>query len=369
MQSKLQFFLRELSGAMGDFGTLFPLAVGYIAIVGLNPAGIFIMLGLANIVTGAVYRLPMPLEPMKVLAVVAIAQRWQPSMVYACGFAMGLTWLVFSGFNVVGWIKRHTPNSVVRGIQISLGLMLTLKSLEFSQNGWALAAFSVVIVLLLRKNPFAPAAIVLVLLGVLIMAVKGVFNGISAPGLGLPPITGFRLNEIGPSFWAAGLAQIPLTATNAVIATAVLIRRYWPERPVKEKHLSLNMGIMNLVAPFFGGMPMCHGAGGLASQYYFGARTGWANVFEGCMEIVLGLCLAGSAAALLTAFPRPILGAMMLMVGIELVKFSKTLQWDKSLFPLGITVFFSLLWNMAAGFGAGMAVYYGLKWKEKISLK
>ena len=76
-----EFNLRELAGSMGDFGTLFPLAIGYIVVNGLNPAGFLVMMGVANIVTGIVYRLPMPIEPMKVLAVVAIAQGWPPSMI------------------------------------------------------------------------------------------------------------------------------------------------------------------------------------------------------------------------------------------------------------------------------------------------
>jgi len=86
---------------MGDFGTLLPLAIGYIVVNGLDPAGFLVMMGLANIVTGLVYRLPMPIEPMKVLAVMAIAQHWSPSMIYASGFAMGVVWLFLAATNLV----------------------------------------------------------------------------------------------------------------------------------------------------------------------------------------------------------------------------------------------------------------------------
>ncbi len=58
----------------------------------------------------------------------------------------------------------------------------------------------------------------------------------------------------------ADLAQVPLTLTNATIATAALIRDYFPEKAVTERKLMLNMGVMNVVGSFFGGMPMCHGA-------------------------------------------------------------------------------------------------------------
>jgi MFS superfamily sulfate permease-like transporter len=116
------------------------------------------------------------------------------------------------------------------------------------------------------------------------------------------------------------------------------------------------MGIINLVTPWFGGMPLCHGAGGLAGQYYFGARTGGANIIEGLLEIAMGLFLANSIAALFAAFPVAIVGAMMFLVGIELTKFARDVRWGLDLLPLGVTVGVSLLSNMAFGFLAGVAV-------------
>ena len=351
-----EFNLRELAGAMGDFGTLFPLAIGYIVVCGLNPAGLLVMMGLTNVVTGLVYRLPMPVEPMKVLAVVAIAQQWNPSMVYASGFAMGVLWLLMAVTGLMGWVARVTPRSVIRGIQISLGVLLALQAFEMMASGWVLGLVSILIVLLLRKSPFAPAAIVLVLLGMAIMLIRGDFQPMAAPVFSLPSLTTFSLQESWQSLVAAGFSQMPLTATNAVIATAVLIREYWPDRPVSEKTLSFNMGIINLVTPWFGGMPLCHGAGGLAGQYYFGARTGGANIIEGLLEIAMGLFLANSIAALFAAFPVAIVGAMMFLVGIELTKFARDVRWGPDLLPLGVTVGVSLLSNMAFGFLAGVAV-------------
>ena len=109
-----EFNLRELAGSMGDFGTLLPLAIGYIVVNGLDPAGFLVMMGLANIVTGLVYRLPMPIEPMKVLAVMAIAQHWSPSMIYASGFAMGVVWLFLAATNLIGSQRLHpSPSSGV----------------------------------------------------------------------------------------------------------------------------------------------------------------------------------------------------------------------------------------------------------------
>ena len=360
-----EFNLRELAGSMGDFGTLFPLAIGYIVVNGLNPAGFLVMLGLANIVTGLVYKLPMPLQPMKVLAAIAIAQQWSPSMIYASGFAMGVIWLIFGTTNLVGWVAKVTPRSVVRGIQVTLGILLAVKALEMLSTGWLLGIVSVVIILALRQNRYAPAAIVLIVLGAVIVIINGDFQQVAPPELRLPPLTSFRLEEIWQTLWLAGFAQIPLTVTNATIATAALIKTYWPDKPVTERQLSLNQGIMNLVVPFFGGMPMCHGAGGLAGQYYFGARTGGTNIIEGTLEIALGLFFAASVAGLFAAFPTAIIGAMMLLVGIEMIKFAKDLHLDKELVPMGLTVVVSLVSNMALGFLVGLLGYHLIQFAFK----
>jgi MFS superfamily sulfate permease-like transporter len=353
-----EFNLRELAGSMGDFGTLFPLAIGYIVVCGLDPAGFLVMMGLANIATGLAYRLPMPIEPMKVLAVVAITQRWSPSMVYASGFGMGAIWLLFGLTGIMGWVARFTPKSVIRGIQVALGVLLAFQAFRMVSTWWALGILSIVIVVALRQNRYAPAAIVLMVLGVAIMFVQGRLGQVGSPHLSVPLLTGFRVEELWQTFILAGFAQIPLTATNAVISTSSLIKTYWPNRTVSERQLSLNMGLMNLLAPFFGGMPMCHGAGGLAGQYFFGARTGGANIIEGLIEISMGLFLATSIAGLLASFPTAIIGAMLLFVGIELGKFARDIRLKTDLLPMCATIMVSVLTNMAVGFVVGLVVHY-----------
>ena len=353
-----EFNLRELAGSMGDFGTLFPLAIGYMVVCGLNPAGLLVTMGLANITTGLLYRLPMPIEPMKLLAVMAIAQRWTPSMVYASGFAMGMVWLLFAGTDLIGWIKRITPHSVIRGIQASLGLLLAIEALKMMSSGWVIGIISIGLVLTLRQNRYAPAALVLMGLGVALMAFRGQLPVVHSASIALPRMTIFRPEEIWKTLLLAGFAQIPLTATNAVMATSSLIQTYWPDRKVTERQLSLNMGIMNLILPFFGGMPLCHGAGGLAGQYYFGARTGGTNILEGLIEISMGLFLAGSIAGLLGVFPTAIIGAMMFLVGIELAKFTRDVRLNKDLIPMGLTVVLAVTTNMAFGFLAGLAAHH-----------
>ena len=352
-----EFNLRELAGSMGDFGTLFPLAIGYVVVCGLDPAGLFIWMGLVNIATGLVYRLPMPVEPKKVIAVAAITQKWPAPWIYASGLGLGITWFILTLTGLMRHIVRWTPMFVVRGIQLALGIMLAWEGLKMMRSNLLLGFIAIAIVLVLRENRYAPAAVVLMLLGVGIIAWQDQLGPSLELSITLPPLTMPRLDDVWQAMLLAGFAQIPLSITNAVIATAALIRDYFPDRPVSEERLMLNMGFMNVIPAFFGGMPLCHGAGGLAGQYYFGARTGGTNIIEGLIEISLGLFLGKSIGNLLAAFPMPLVGAMMFLVGIELSKAVVKLRGWK----LGLALFtaaLSVATNMAVGFALGLAAAY-----------
>src|SRR4030042_1706822 len=158
---------------MGDFGSLFPLAIGYFAVNGLNPAGLLVMMGLANIVTGIIYHLPMPIEPKKVLAVVAISQRWPPSLIYATGFGTGVIWLILAFTGLIQKIAVVTPTSVVRGIQVALGILLAIEGFKMVSTGWILGVAAIAIVIALRQNKYAPAAVVLMALGIAVVGFRG----------------------------------------------------------------------------------------------------------------------------------------------------------------------------------------------------
>lgn len=122
----------------------------------------------------------------------------------------------------------------------------------------------------------------------------------------------------------------------------------------------LNMGAMNVASSFFGGMPMCHGSGGLAGQYYFGARTGGTNILEGLIEVALGVFLGQSLADLLNAFPMALIGGMMFMVGLQFVRpVLKLRAWP--LYLALLTTAVSVATNMAVGFLVGLAATFMLR--------
>ncbi|MCG2768615.1 MAG: putative sulfate/molybdate transporter, partial [Anaerolineae bacterium] len=165
-----EFNLRELAGAMGDFGTLFPLALGLIAVCHMDPVALFVMIGLTNIVTGLIYRLPMPVEPKKVVSVAAIAQHWTSSMVAASGLGLGLIWLLIAATGILRKLIEVTPLYLIRGIQLALGITLAWKALQMMAPEPWLGILTVVIIWVLRRNRYAPAAVVIVGLGVAVTA-------------------------------------------------------------------------------------------------------------------------------------------------------------------------------------------------------
>jgi sulfate permease, SulP family len=179
--------------------------------------------------------------------------------------------------------------------------------------------------------------------------------------LTLPVFSIPRLGDIWQAMLLAGFAQIPLSISNAIIAPAALIRDYFPKKAVSEDKLMLNMGFMNVTSSLMGGMPLCHGAGGLAGQYYFGARTGGAPILEGIIEVGIGLFLSSSIAALMAAFPMALIAGMLLLVGIQLAKTTVKLRSWELVLALGTTAL-SLVTNIGIGFLGGLAAAQLLKW-------
>ncbi|HHX65555.1 MAG TPA: hypothetical protein GX702_11765 [Chloroflexi bacterium] len=352
---------------MGDFGTLFPLAVGLIVVTGINPTALFVMIGLTNIVTGLIYRLPMPVEPKKVVSAAAIAQGWTASMVAASGLGLGLVWFVLALTGAMRKLVQITPVYLVRGIQLALGILLGFEALRMMAPVPWMGLLALAIILLLRENRYAPATLVIMGLGVLIMGVRGDLLPNLYVSFQLPRFVMPAWGDVWQAMVLAGFAQIPLTITNAVLATATMIRDLFPDKPVSEERLMLNMGVMNVVTSMFGGMPMCHGSQGLAGQYYFGARTAGTNILEGLIEIGLGVFLGQSLDSLLGAFPMPLIGGMMFMVGLQFVRpMVRLRRWPLALALLTTAV--SVVTNMAVGSIVGLGSTHLLRWLSRRGL-
>ncbi|MFQ6053397.1 MAG: putative sulfate/molybdate transporter [Candidatus Bathyarchaeia archaeon] len=360
---RFEFSIRELAGAVGDFGTLIPFTVGYILFCGFDPSGLLVGIGLTNIVLGLIYGLPLPVQPKKVIGTVALAQRWSRSKVLGAGFAVGLVWVVLSFSRRFGDLLGRVPRPVVRGIQLGLAFTLALAAAEMMKPNPIYSLALTVIAFLLLRSRILPSSIFLVLFGLAYALATGSLHlGDISMSLSLPELQTFSLNDLFYGFVYAGFAQLFLTLTNAVVATVALIRDLFPDRTdVTPRNLIANMGVMNILTPFIGGMPLCHGAGGLAAQYLFGARTGGAILMEGLIEMTLGLLFAGSLLAIFTSFPLFVVGVMLFLASIELGKVSLKVEGNEEALVMLFTATVSTTFNIAVGFLSGLLLHAALE--------
>jgi len=365
-----KFNLKEFGGALGDWGTLIPFVIGYVSIVGLNPAGVFLCLGITNIILGIKFNLPLPVQPQKTIGTIALSQPqpWSPNLVISTGFGTGIIWALLGFTKLLDKIVRKVPQVVVRGIQLGLGLILGWTALQLIGNDILLGIISISVIIVLFKFKRIPSSIVLVALGIILI----IWNQsivLSDIQFKLPIFT-FQIPQWENIIWGmlfAGIAQLFLTLTNVMIATVSLIKELFPEKDeeVTASNLALNMGLINIFTPFLGGIPLCHGSGGLASQYAFGARTGGSMILEGLLEIFLGLFLSDTLFLIFTAFPEAILGAMLIYTAFLLAKISFK-DYSLKTVPIIITsAVLCLIFNITVGFVVGLVLYYIFKLFEK----
>ncbi|MHA2287143.1 MAG: putative sulfate/molybdate transporter [Promethearchaeota archaeon] len=363
-----KFNLREFGGALGDWGTLIPFIIGYISIVKLNPAGVFLCLGITNIILGIKFNLPLPVQPQKTIGTVAISQAWEPNLVISTGFGTGIIWTVLGFTKLLEKIVKKVPTTAVRGIQLGLGLILGWSALQLISSDIILGIISISVILILLKFKRVPSSIILVALGIILIVWNQSID-MTKIQFSLPVFT-FQFPQWENFLWGmliAGFAQLFLTLTNVMIATISLIKELFPEKveEVTASHLALNMGVINLLTPLLGGIPMCHGSGGLASQYAFGARTGGSMILEGFLEIFLGLFLSNALLLIFTAFPEAILGAMLIYTAFLLVRISFK-DYSLKTMPIILTsAVLCLIFNITIGFLVGLGLYFVFRLIEK----
>lgn len=326
-RDRVRFDRNELSGAFGDIGTDFPLIVGMILVAGLDAASVLIMFGVMQIATGIIYGMPMPVQPLKAMAVIVITQKLSGDVLYGGGLAIGVVMLLLSVTGAIDWVARIVPKAVVRGVQLGLGLQLASLALKDyvpaeGNAGYALAiaAFAVTLALLgNRRIPPAPLIIVMGIAYALAFKVdaRELMAGV---GLSLPKLHQPSWADITTGFVLLTLPQLPLSLGNSILATRQVTQDLFPQRAVSVRRISLTYALMNLVNPWFGGAPTCHGSGGIAGHYTFGARTGGSAILDGLLYVVLGVFFAGSFRVAIEIFPKPVLGVILLFEAVALMK-------------------------------------------------
>jgi hypothetical protein len=358
----------EISGAFGDIGTDLPLIAGMILAAGMNSSTVLIAYGLMHIITALIYGIPMPVQPLKAVAMIVIAQKISPDVIYGGGLAIGIVMLLLTITGLVDVIARYIPKVVVRGIQFGLGLQLSMIALKQyvisdSSNGIIVAVVAFVITLLLMGNRKYPPALFIILLGAG-YAYLTHYNVLSTISPTLPSLPSLRMpgwSDILTGFLLLALPQIPLSIGNSIIATKRITADLFPEKKISVKKISFTYSIMNLINPFIGGIPVCHGSGGMAGHYAFGARTGGSVLIYGALFLFLGLFFGSSFQALLNIFPLPILGVILLFEGLWLMMFIKDIiDSRKSFFIALLTALMAafLPYGYLVGMCTGTLLYY-----------
>jgi hypothetical protein len=322
----IRFDRNELAGAFGDIGTDLPLIVGMILAAGLHSASVLVMFGLMQYATALRYRMPMPVQPLKAVAVLVITQKIAPEVLYGGGLAIGLVMLALTLTGGITWLARVVPKAVIRGLQLGLGIQLAMLALrDYVQadgmRGYALAAIGFLVIIALFANRRFPPAIPVIAIGVVYALVYKLSSSdfSNAAGFTLPHVRPVSVSDVATGFALLALPQIPLSIGNSILATRQVAEDLFPERNVTVRKLSLSYALMNLVNPFFGGVPTCHGSGGLVGHYTFGARTGGSILIYGSIFLILGLLFASGFQQVVQVFPLPILGVLLFFEAAALV--------------------------------------------------
>ena len=368
---RIRFNRNELAGAFGDLGTDLPLLIGIIAASGMDSAGVLVMFGLMQVFSGLWYGLPMPVQPLKAFAALVIAQKIPGRVIFGGGLAIGASMLVLSVTGLIDALARLVPKPVIRGIQFGLALQLATLALRDyvpadGLPGYVLAATSFLLTAVLLGNRRWPAALLVLALGVgygllfkLDFATAQRAIGLHVPTWHVP-----QWPDVAAGALLLALPQIPLSLGNSVLATRQVAHDYFPERGLTVRQISFTYALMNLVNPFLGGFPVCHGSGGMVGHYTFGGRTGGSVVLYGVLFLVLGLGFSQGFQQLVHIFPLPILGVLLLFEALTLATLLRDIAGSRPDLLLALLVGLlcaGLPYGYLVGLVVGTALHYAIR--------
>ena len=362
----------EWAGAFGDLGTLIPFVVAYIAVLKIDPFGILFAFGAAMVICGIYYKTPFPVQPMKVIGAVAATQAAQTAVitqaaVYSAGLVTGVIWLILGLTGAATHIAKLVPRFVVIGIVFGLGLGFMLDGIKMMNTDWVIATVSFAGTLLLLTNRAIPAMFLLLFFGAVCAVIQHHEAWVALHAMRfefrMPTLVFSSISWYGFTVGALFLAlpQLPLTLGNAVLAITEENNRLFPHRPVTEKSVATSTGLMNLAGAAFGGVPMCHGAGGMAGHVAFGARTGGAPIILGVTLLCLAFFFSGSIEAIFEVLPRAVLGVILFLTGAQLALGSCDFSENKGERFITIATAAFAMWNVGLAFIVGIALAYSAK--------
>jgi MFS superfamily sulfate permease-like transporter len=252
----------------------------------------------------------------------------------------------------------------VQGLILGQGLAFIVEGVKLMEGDYLLAVVAMALTFVLLSRERIPAMLLLLAFGATVALVRepallGELRQLSVR-FQLPhfALTALRWEDVVTGVVVLGLPQAALTLGNAIVATVAENNALFPDRRITVRTVAIDHGIMNLVGTSLGGVPMCHGAGGLAGHVRFGARTGGAVVMLGVLILFIGLFLVDSVAVLFKLFPASLLGVILLFGGLELAAGAHDEGRGKedryvTLLTAGVS-----MWNMGAGYLAGLVLWH-----------
>lgn len=364
-----EFNLQELAGAFGDLGTFIPFVAAYITLNGLDPLAILVAFGLFKIIGGLYFKTPIPVQPMKAIGAMAIAhpENITPEMIWGSGIFTAVFWLIMGITGTVSWLYKITAKPITRGIMLGLGFSFILEGIKMmgQQPLVAMVATGTAFFLLSREK--LPAMLLLLAWGLIIALINNpslyqeliqISFKFRIPEIVFPKIS---WPDMVVGTLILGLPQAPLTLGNAIVGTVEENNHLFPDRPVRVKTVAIDHGLMNLFSAAIGGVPLCHGAGGMAGHVRFGARSGGALIIMGLLVLMLGLFFSDSVTIIFRFFPPAILGVILFLGGLELASITRDIGNDKTEIYIMLVTAGLAMWNMGVAYLGGLALYYGAK--------
>ena len=321
----------DVSGALADLGILVPLTAALVVVNGLDVGSVLLLAGLLVVTAGLVFRIPFPVQPLKALTALAVAQSLGPDVIHAAGLEIGLVLMLMSLTGLATLMSKLFTKPVVRALQFGVGWLLVVTAVKLvvnppavfvnspsSRTGLLLAAATVVVVVIAAWRRWYLLSIALVVAGVIVtlLVEQPTFGGpsIDLPTFSIPPWSVF-----GTAFVLLVIPQIPLTYGNAVVGVSDLAREQFGERAsrVSPARVALICGLGNVASASFGGMPMCHGSSGLSAHVRMGAQTWKMNAMLGGTLITLGVFFSDQVLEMFGLLPVWVLGGFLAYAGIR----------------------------------------------------
>lgn len=366
---KNRYNLLEIAGSFGDLGTLLPFVLSYISILKFNPVSVLFGFGVFNIMTGLFYKTPIPVQPMKAIGSFAIAHPGQVSqgMITGAGLFSGLFWLFMSFTGLIKHIEKLFKSSVVKGIMLGLGMSFMMEGIKMMSKGPLLAIIAIALFFVLHRQTKVPVILVLLVFGVsaeilvkpqLLKEIMQIKLSFQIPAINLEP---FKFKDFMAGVVFLALPQLPLTIGNGVIAVVAENNELFPDRRITTQRAAMSTGLMNILSPWWGGVPLCHGAGGMAAHVRFGARTGGATVMLGAILLIMALFFGKSLTVLLQLFPMAVLGVILFLAGAELARSAYNRDGSRRDFYIVVATAGTALWNAGAALVVGFLLDLFLK--------